>query len=402
MAQMGSTKEYKKPFVSIIIPVCNAERTIEETFVYLFGGISSAGRNISGLKYPANKMEVIVAYEESKDNTFEVLKKWQKINKRIILIPVKKCNSLGRVRNAALKKSKGDYVLFTNGDCAPNSNWVEKILEPFLSDPKIGMVGGEIYTLKFYPLNKIEQYCEQIGFQSVGDRMGKKSGGYYPRVHDGRPHEVNGSKDSPFFECANAAISRKVLKAIGVCFWGESTGEDVDFSLRVGRSGFRLYFQPEAIVKRVQQYSLKLFCQQLWLNSFGHPLLIRTHAKRALEIRLQLFGEHSFVIPFPFQTLIYWGDFHFMHLFGFFAFIRTIFLSAQGYNPPGSVISGVLGLWCLFIVFFVKYFMPVLRIQPASEFIYWSWIRYRSNLAMLMGGLRGSFSFKRFYLESSC
>ena len=73
-----ATKSPKKPFITIIIPVRNAGRTMDETFVYLFGGTSMNGSKISGIKYPTNKMEVIVADGDSTDNTVEIIKKWQK------------------------------------------------------------------------------------------------------------------------------------------------------------------------------------------------------------------------------------------------------------------------------------------------------------------------------------
>ncbi len=48
-----ATKSTKKPFITIIIPVRNAGRTMDETFVYLFGGTSMNGSKISGIiKYP--------------------------------------------------------------------------------------------------------------------------------------------------------------------------------------------------------------------------------------------------------------------------------------------------------------------------------------------------------------
>jgi cellulose synthase/poly-beta-1,6-N-acetylglucosamine synthase-like glycosyltransferase len=397
-----ATKSAKKPSISIIIPVRNAGRTMDETFVYLFGGTSMNGRKISGIKYPGNKMEVIVADGDSTDNTVEIIKKWQKKYKCIRFTQIPKCKSPGHARNAALKLVRGQYILFTDGDCAPNADWVDKMLEPFLRDPKVGMVGGEVYTLQFDKGNKVEHYCEQVGFLSVGDRMGMKAGGYYPPIQHGYPREVNGSQTCPFFATANAAVSKKAALAIGNHFWDEITAEDVDFSLRVSKAGYKLYFQPSAVVKHMHRASLKEFCRQVRGYGFGHPLAIKTHAKRVLEFRLQVFGEHSIIIPFPWQTMIYWGNFHFMHLFGIWALIKTFCLSYQNKDLGMAFMStDTQVLWILFAVFAFIYFLPVLKIQPASDFLLWCWIRYRSNLAMFWGGLKGFGKFKRLYIELS-
>jgi cellulose synthase/poly-beta-1,6-N-acetylglucosamine synthase-like glycosyltransferase len=402
MTTHESKDSSKNPFVTIIIPVRNAGRTMDETFVYLFGGTSMNGKKISGIKYPLNKMEVIVADGDSSDNTVEIIKKWQKKFDNVRFTQIPKCKSPGHARTAALKLVKGDYILFTDGDCAPEPDWVDKLIEPFLQDPQIGMVGGEVYTLQFDPQNKVEHYCEQIGFLSIGDRVGMKKGGYYPPVEHGYPREVNGSQTCPFFATANAAVSTKAALAIGNNFWDEITAEDVDFSLRIQKAGYKVYFQPGAVVNHMHRASLKEFCRQVGGYGFGHPLVIKTHAKRVLEFRLQLFGEHSIIIPFPFQTMIYWGDFHFMHLFGIWAFIKTLIPIFQGMNIPEIMGSNhVLLLWFLFFFFLVKYFSPVLRIQPASGFLLWCWIRYRSNLAMFWGGLKGTMKFKRLYIELS-
>jgi cellulose synthase/poly-beta-1,6-N-acetylglucosamine synthase-like glycosyltransferase len=386
------TRTSKKPLVSIIIPVRNAGRTMDETFVYIFGGTSMNGKKIPGIKYP--KFEVVVADGDSTDNTVAIIKKWQKKHRNIRFTQVKQCKSPGHARNAALKMVKGEYILFTDGDCAPNPDWVDKLLEPFRKDPAIGMVGGEVYTLQFDPNNKVEHYCEQTGFLSVGDRMGMKQGGYYPPVMHDLPREVNGSQTCPFFATANVAVSRKAALAIGNNFWDEITAEDVDFSLRIGKAGYKLFFQPSAVVLHMHRASLQQFCRQVHGYGFGHPLAIKTHAKRYLELRIQYFGEFSIVIPFPWQTMIYWGDFHFMHLFGIWALLKTVGLCHSACWSPSV-------LWGLFAFFTAKYFLPCLRIKPLSGFLYWCWVRYRSNLWMMLGGFKGTLKFKRFYLELS-
>ncbi len=386
-----------QPFISIVIPVRNAGRTLNETFTYLFGGKTKNGSSIRGIRYPVDKMEVILADGDSSDNTMEIINNWKRNQKSIRFVKVHNCNSPGHARNAALKLVKGEYILFTDGDCAPNQDWVDNLLAPFFKDAEIGMVGGELGTLRFDPANKMENYCEQVGFLSVGDRMHLKNGGYYPSAIGKAPREVNGSQTCPYFAPANMAVSRKAVLALGKKYWGENIAEDVDFSLRIAKAGFKLFFQPSAVVKVVPRASLRQFCQQVWGYGFSRPLAVKAHAKRVLEFRIQYFGDKSILIPFPFQTMIYWGDFHFMHLFGIWAMVQTLTNQFSGEALDGNIFL----LWAVFLGFLFKYFLPVLTIQPAKDFLLWTWIRYRSNLAMLLGGLQGSLNFGRLYVEWS-
>ena len=55
------------PFVSIIIPVKNFERTIEKSFEYLLN-----------VDYPHDSWEWIIADGGSSDKTIPIIKEWQK------------------------------------------------------------------------------------------------------------------------------------------------------------------------------------------------------------------------------------------------------------------------------------------------------------------------------------
>ena len=256
-----------KPFVSVINPVRNTERTLKKCL-----------ESLIDLDYPKEKLQFIFADGGSTDSTVRIIRDWQTRYPQIILVEVANCKSPGQARNAALKVAGGDYILFTDGDCLVHKDWVNKILEPFFKDPKIGMVGGEIHTERTDD-NDVEIYCEQTGFLSVSGRCRLTSAGYYPNIEKDLPHEVNGNIHSPFFATANAAVSKDAADAIGREFWHEITNEDVDFSIRINQKGFRLFFQPAAIVEHIHRMSLKDYNKQLFGYGFGHPLPVKAHTR---------------------------------------------------------------------------------------------------------------------------
>lgn len=374
-------KELK--FVSIIVPIKNSERTLLRHL-----------ESIKTVDYPKDKFEVIYVDGGSTDKTLEILKSWKEKNLfQMIVIELKNCKSPGEARNKALEIAKGEYVLFTDADCVVKNDWIKQIISPFEKDEKIGIVGGEIHTLTVEDGNDIEKYLEFIKFLSVNGRCNIKKEGYFPDIKNFLPHEVNGNIHSSFFATANLAVKKDALLKIGNKFWDEITGEDVDFNIRINKQGYKLYFMPSAIVYHIHRANLKQFRKQLYGYGYGHPLLIKKHAKQVLELCLNLFGKYIYIpIPFFIKGNIYLGSFHFMHIFLIFAILSIIL--------NWSITSKVIFIF-LFLLFKFKYFAPLLKLSPLSKFPKWCKIKYLSNLSFILGGIKGSFVFGAIDLEDS-
>ncbi len=374
-----------RPKISIIIPVRNAERTLEKTLEYL-----------QAVDYPRERQEIIIADGGSTDRTVEIIQKWRQKHDYIKLVLVPSCTSPGHARNEALKAVTGEFVLFTDGDCAPEPNWANEILKPFLDDPLIGGVGGDVLTLRTEPDNPTEAYCEQTRFLSVSGRCGVDANGYFPSLTDMAPHEVNGGNYSPFFATANVAFRKSVIDEIGGEFWHEPTGEDVDFSLRILQKGYKLYFAKTAVVKHMHRVSLEGYLKQWYGYGYGHPLLIAQHATDQLEILLQFEKPVSIKIPTKAKGIIHVGSFQLMHLF----LATTVATGAIA-----AVSSGALPLFvgsaALLAVAAGAYFSPCLKLKPARNILTWCKIRYLTNWAFIRGALDGCKKFGTICIEPS-
>ncbi len=388
-----------EPNVTIIVPVRNADRTLSTTFEYLLN-----------IDYPRSKFEILIADGGSSDKTVEITKEFMKKYDFVKLIEIPNCKSPGHARNAALKQVKGDYVLFTDGDCAPEKDWVYQIIEPFSRDKKIGGVGGEVLTLKVQPDNFTESYCEQVRFLSPTGRCGLNESGYMPTVTNWLPHEVNGGDNSPFFATANFAVSKEAIDKIGGEFWDEPTGEDVDFSLRIILAGYVLYYKKEALVKHMHRVDLKSFKKQWYGYGYGHPLLINKHTKNnVLEFVLQL-GKPgvSFSIPWFKKGIIHFGNYHGMHFCFWNIWINLIIYM--------GFITFNLSVWFInvefvrllvflftagFAYFTVVYFRPVLAIKPLSKFFTFARIRHATNASFIKGAKDGQKKFNAICIEPS-
>lgn len=108
MAKISKEKEHKMnlelrlPKISIIIPVYNVEKYLETC--------------INSILHQTYKnLEIIFVNDGSKDNSLKILKKYKKIDKRIVVIDQQN-GGLSNARNSGLKVFTGEYVTFIDSD----------------------------------------------------------------------------------------------------------------------------------------------------------------------------------------------------------------------------------------------------------------------------------------------
>jgi teichuronic acid biosynthesis glycosyltransferase TuaG len=92
-----------EPLVSIITPVYNAEEFLEETI-------------LSVLNQTYKNWELILINDCSKDNSYKIIKKYLKIDKRIKYLKNEKNSGPAITRNNGINISKGKYIAFLDSD----------------------------------------------------------------------------------------------------------------------------------------------------------------------------------------------------------------------------------------------------------------------------------------------
>lgn len=377
------------PFVSIIIPVRNFERTIEKTFEYLLN-----------VDYPRDAWEWIIADGGSTDKTTEIIKNWQKNYPFIKLLEVPNCPSPGFARNKALEVVKGEFLFFTDADCAPDKNWIKEMLQHFTRDEKIAAVGGEVYTLKVDPDNLVEAWCQHFRFNMVSPRYGFIQEGYYPDFpKEPKPIDIGGHK-AYFFGTCNVAYRKKAMQEINAKFWDRPTGEDMDLSYQHRSKGWKFYFAPKAKVDHMHRADLKAL-RKVWVT-YGQahlPLIDKYVKHNGLQVTLQFIkGAPSFVLPFPIRGFVYLGNFHLMNLFGLLFIIGITF----GYfsNNMGILLFTIISLM-VFLRFTYEYVKWNLAMTPKRQFLTWCKMKYLTNLSFIQGGLKDYKKYKILCIEPS-
>ncbi len=100
--------------ISIIIPVFNRAKYIERCLDSI-------------LNQTYSNFEIILINDGSTDNSLDILKKYKKQDKRIIIID-KKHEGVSIARNAGIKKSSGDYITFVDSDDYLELNALENMI----------------------------------------------------------------------------------------------------------------------------------------------------------------------------------------------------------------------------------------------------------------------------------
>ena len=123
----------EKPFVSVVVAVCNEENNIPHLLTALLNQ-----------DYPQELHEIIIANDQSTDRTSEIVKEFQKKFKNLKLINIKISDEvISRKKNAlsqGINSSKGKIILTTDADCIVKTSWISGMVRYF--DHNIGLVAG--------------------------------------------------------------------------------------------------------------------------------------------------------------------------------------------------------------------------------------------------------------------
>lgn len=219
------------PTVSVILLVWNGERFIQEALEAL-------------LQQTYEPLEVIVVDNHSEDGSLELLRAY---GEQIHLIENDYNWGFAGGNNVGLHAAQGDIVILLNQDAIVQPGWIQAIVDTYQSDPSIGIVGCK--TL--YPNNQQIQHAgawvrpdDAFAFH-IG--QGEVDQGQYDTL-----------QDATYVTGAAFAIHRRVLQTLGGLdsrFY-PAFYEETDYCFQARRAGFRIVYQPEAVVHHYETTSL--------------------------------------------------------------------------------------------------------------------------------------------------
>jgi glycosyltransferase involved in cell wall biosynthesis len=222
------------PAVSIVVAVYNAATTLAPCLDSLLA-----------LDYPRGSVEVLCVDNASTDTTPSILRRYAE---RITILHEAR-RGPAAARNCGLRHASGDAVAFIDSDCIADTSWLRQLVQP-LHTPSIGVVGGRILSVR--PCNSIEAYGE--------------------RIHD-HNRAINGSRP-PYAITMNWASPRCLLERLRGFNEDLRRCEDVDLSYRVIQAGYRLVYQPAAIIYHHNERTPWGLMREGYLHGY-HALQVR-------------------------------------------------------------------------------------------------------------------------------
>ena len=119
--------------VSVIIPTYNRGKILGTTI-----------ESCINQSYPKDKLEIIIADNNSSDNTKEVVKDWESRSEVKIRYLFEKEQGAHVARNSAAKISTGEILYFTDDDMIADRDAVSNIVKVFDMNYNVAVAGGKV------------------------------------------------------------------------------------------------------------------------------------------------------------------------------------------------------------------------------------------------------------------
>lgn len=230
--------------ISVIVPAHNAAPTI--------------GACLEGLlaqSVPRDRYEVIVVDDGSSDSTREIAGGYE------VRVIAQSHQGPAAARNRGVAEAEGEIVLFTDADCVPTRNWIAEMVKRF-DDVEVVGVKGAYRTRQGGIVPRFVQ-CE---YEERYERMAKQS-------------------QIDFIDTYAAGYRRNVLLKEGGfdIRYPSASVEDQEFSFRLAQRGYKMVFNPQAVVYHQHPQTLGAYFSRKFNIGYWKVMVIRRHPGKAVR-----------------------------------------------------------------------------------------------------------------------
>jgi glycosyltransferase involved in cell wall biosynthesis len=259
----------REPRFSVIIPVYNRPQEVKEIL-----------RSLTTQTF--KDFEVIIVEDGSSTRCEDIVDIFR--DQLRIEYFFKPNTGPGPSRNAGFARAKGNYFVVFDSDCILPSNYFATVVKD-LEENHWDAWGGPDKTHEDFTMKQRAMgYTMSSVFTTGGIRGGKKHLGWF------QPRSFN------------MGISRKVYEATNG-FKFDRFAEDIEFSIRMKKAGFKVGLIPDAFVYHKRRINFHQFYRQVFNFGRGRALIGKVHPE---EIKLThwfpaffLLGTIAlFIVPF--------------------------------------------------------------------------------------------------------
>jgi len=330
------------PFVSIVVPVKDEERVVGRLLEALLR-----------LRYPRERMEIVVVEDGSTDRTFEVCREYVRQYPSLVRV-LRRSVSDGKpsALNYALRHVRGEILAFFDADSVPELDVLENVVVYF-GDPSVAAVQGRLCSINADEnmLTKFISYEETFWCET------------YLRGKDVLDLFVHLKGTCQF-------VRRDVLERVGG-FDGDGLSEDMELSVRLVKEGYRVRYASDVRCWQETPSELLVLLRQRtrWFRgtmetAFKYGALMVKPSRKSLDAELTLLGPFILIaslLSYFSAFFVSYEGFNFVVLFEFLAWFSTVAMTvmltlgglALAYvsKPRGSGVRGMLSslLWLPFV-----------------------------------------------------
>lgn len=187
-----------KPVISVIMPVHNEEKYIEQAID-------------SVINQTAENWELIIVNDASTDSTPKIVDSIKAKNNKISLINLKKNQYRSGALNQGIKKAKGKYICFLDGDDVYLADKLLKQTKFLEKNDKIDMVYSNAETFDSNgPLKKVEAIEFDCDPRDILLTASKKNSSNWQLPSQAIDYQQNGS----YIPSCSVMIRKKIFKKI--------------------------------------------------------------------------------------------------------------------------------------------------------------------------------------------
>ena len=197
--------------------------------------------------------------------------------------------------NVGIRAGKGDFFLIINNDTEVVPDLLDRLLEPFASDPQVGVVSPKI---RYYSHPTIIQYA---GFTEVNPFTGRNK-------PIGGKMEDHGQFDNPGYTAyahgAAMMVKREVIEKVGLLpdiFF--IYYEELDWSAHIRRAGYKVYYQPSALIYHKESITMgKESAMKAYFHNRNRILFMR---RNTTLVQFMFFVVYYLTLAVPKTVITY-------------------------------------------------------------------------------------------------